>query len=182
MNNTDQSRTELVTILQSAYSGELAASLAYRGHWKSLDDPVEQGSVREIESDEWSHRERVGQMLTELGAAPQKRKELVAWLVGRAAGIGCHLTGWLMPMYLAGRLESSNIIEYEHAVAHASILGLNLFADDLKAMARKECDHERFFIKMVSDHRLTPLVQVVFPWPEANGPVHVIPASAENSG
>jgi Uma2 family endonuclease len=29
-------RQNLIRILQSAYSGELAAAFAYRGHWKSL--------------------------------------------------------------------------------------------------------------------------------------------------
>ena len=30
------SRQNLIRILQNAYSGELAAAYAYRGHWRSL--------------------------------------------------------------------------------------------------------------------------------------------------
>ena len=36
----------LAAILRLAYSGELAAALAYRGHWKSVRDPDERESVR----------------------------------------------------------------------------------------------------------------------------------------
>jgi demethoxyubiquinone hydroxylase (CLK1/Coq7/Cat5 family) len=41
----------LVAILRAAYSGELAAGLAYRGHWRSLRDPEARGRIREIEDE-----------------------------------------------------------------------------------------------------------------------------------
>jgi rubrerythrin len=158
---------ELVRLLQAAHSGELAAALAYRGHWKSLRDAEERSALREIEADEWSHRERVGRLLDELGGGPLRRKEVVAWLIGRTVGFLCHFTGWLMPMYMAGKVESSNVAEYLRAALQASTLGLDSFAIELQAMASKEADHERFFMLKVLSHPLTPLVQVVMPWPEA---------------
>lgn len=166
--NTNSRRQALVKILQAAHSGELAAGLAYRGHWKSLASPDEREHVRRIEAEEWNHRQRVGEILNALEASPRKSKEIIAWCIGRAAGFGCHVTGWLMPMYLAGRLETQNVAEYEHAVKHATALGLQEFANDLEAMAVTEAAHESFFVQMVATHRLTPLVQLVFPWPSAD--------------
>jgi hypothetical protein len=34
-------RAQLITVLQLAYSGELAAGYAYRGHWHSVRDSEE---------------------------------------------------------------------------------------------------------------------------------------------
>lgn len=46
----------LIGILQLAYSGELAAAYAYRGHWKSVSDSEEIRRIEEIENEEWHHR------------------------------------------------------------------------------------------------------------------------------
>ena len=106
---------KLIAILQLAYSGELAAAYAYRGHWHSLTNAADRTQVKKIEEEEWHHRELVGEMLHSLGAGPNKRRELRATLVGRTLGLLCHVTGWFAPMYGAGRLESRNIVEYETA-------------------------------------------------------------------
>ena len=45
----DSSRSGLIGILQLAYSGELAAGYAYRGHARSLSDPSERDHIRKIE-------------------------------------------------------------------------------------------------------------------------------------
>ena len=63
-------RSHLIQILQSAYSGELAAGFAYRGHWKSLKKTGERAAVQKIENEEWVHRKRVGEMLESLAASP----------------------------------------------------------------------------------------------------------------
>src|SRR6185503_3994139 len=97
---------KLVNILQLAYSGELAAGYAYRGHWHSLSDPDDRARVKQIEDEEWHHRKLVGEMLNDLGAGPNKVRELRATIVGRTVGFLCHVTGWFAPMYGAGRLES----------------------------------------------------------------------------
>jgi len=49
------SRRLLIGILQLAYSGELAASYAYQGHWKSVGNPEEKDRIRAIEQEEWEH-------------------------------------------------------------------------------------------------------------------------------
>ncbi|HVG20081.1 MAG TPA: ferritin-like domain-containing protein [Blastocatellia bacterium] len=155
---------QLVHILQAAYSGELAAAYAYRGHWKSLGNPAEREKIRQIENEEWIHREKVGLMLASLGASPVKTREAKMWLIGRAIGIACHFTGWFLPMYFAGRLESGNVEEYNCAAFHARESRLLNFESDLRVMAGVEKEHEIFFMKMVAGHRLLPLMRAAFKW------------------
>jgi rubrerythrin len=158
-------RRQLVRVLRGAYSGELAAAYAYRGHWKSLPrNSPERERIARIEDEEWVHRERVGEMLEALCAAPAKSREAGMWTIGRTLGFSCHLTGWFLPMYFAGRLESSNVEEYETAAGHARGLGLDEFAADLAEMARVEGEHEIFFREMVSSHRWLPLMRKIFSW------------------
>ena len=75
----------------------------------AVDDPAERARIRQIENGEWLHRERVGELLTSLGAAPDRRRERRAAAIGRTLGFLCHVAGWFVPMYGAGRLESRNI-------------------------------------------------------------------------
>jgi demethoxyubiquinone hydroxylase (CLK1/Coq7/Cat5 family) len=165
MASTDNDdRRQLVGLLRGAYSGELAAAYAYRGHWKSVERHAERERIRQIEDEEWVHRERVGAMLCALSAAPARTREARMWLIGRALGFGCHLIGWFLPMYFAGRLESMNVREYETAAFHARNLGLFEFAADLQHMATVEGEHEIFFRQMVTRHRWLPLMRRVFGW------------------
>src|SRR5882672_9659914 len=103
-----ESRTKLIALLQLAYSGELAAAYAYRGHWQSVRNPDEQRAIRNIENDEWRHRELLGELLTSLESKPSPQRETRATIIGRSLGFLCHVTGWLAAMYGAGRLESRN--------------------------------------------------------------------------
>lgn len=162
--DTDYHRQQLVRILQNAYSGEWAAAYAYRGHWKSLKNPVERERIQRIENEEWVHREKVGMMLESLKAAPVKIREAKMWLIGRSVGIGCHLIGWFLPMYFAGRLESGNAEEYASAAFHASHLGLKEFEADLLVMAEVEREHEMYFMSVVAGHPRLPFVQAIFKW------------------
>jgi len=109
MESTDQStpRAKLINILQLAYSGELAAGYAYRGHWHSLSDADDRARVKQIEEEEWHHRKLVGEMLSGLDAGPNKRRELRATLVGRTLGFLCHVTGWFAPMVRRGPARKS---------------------------------------------------------------------------
>src|SRR5262245_5370241 len=160
----ESNRQRLIHILQGAYSGELAAGFAYRGHWKSLKNANERIAIQKIEREEWVHRERAGEMLASLGAAPLKLREAKLWVIGRTIGLACHVIGWFLPMYFAGRLESGNVLEYEDAAFHAAALGLSDFQADLLVMARVEKEHEMFFLGMVTGHRLLPLMLSIFKW------------------
>jgi demethoxyubiquinone hydroxylase (CLK1/Coq7/Cat5 family) len=157
-------RENLIHILQNAYSGEIAAAYAYRGHWKSLKASAEQVRIKEIEAEEWDHRERVGRWLYDLGAKPRRLREIVFWAIGRTLGFTCFLSGWFMPMYFAGRLESGNVVEYEDASRFAAELSMQVCVDDLLDMARVEAEHEVFFRETVKDHRLLPAMKRLFGW------------------
>jgi rubrerythrin len=151
-NQFTDSRRKLTTLLQLAYSGELAAAYAYRGHWKSVSNPEEKTRIQDIENDEWRHRQLVGDMLASLESGPQKSRERRANLVGKTLGFLCHVMGWLAPMYGAGRLESRNIREYETAARYARECGRDDLIDCLLEMAEVEWDHEFYFRARVNEH------------------------------
>jgi rubrerythrin len=159
----EDDRSRLVGILRLAYSGELAAGYAYRGHWSSVSDPEERARIRRIEDEEWHHRRLVGGMLTALGSRPSRRREARAWVIGRTLGLLCHVMGWFAPMYGAGRLESRNIKEYEDAARFAEGCGHPELVDCLLTMAEVEWEHERYFRSKVEGRRLTRLLGL---WPE----------------
>src|SRR5262245_9440596 len=108
--STTAVRERLIHILQLAYSGERAAAYAYRGHWRSVSSSEEKERIHRIEDEEWNHRRLVGQMLSELDASPDSRRELRALVIGRTLQVLCHVSGWLLPMYGAGKLERRNIV------------------------------------------------------------------------
>jgi|SRR5215813_6313510 len=136
---------QLIDLLKMAYSAELAAAYAYRGHWKSVKDADERARIRKIEDEEWHHRRLVGEMLTQLSSRPSRRLEIRAAIIGRVLAILCHLCGWLTPMYGAGKLESRNIREYETAARYARDSGHHSFIDQLLTMAEVEWEHELYF-------------------------------------
>lgn len=157
-------RQSLIRILQNAYSGEVAAAYAYRGHWKSLKNSPEKQRIKEIEEEEWDHRRRVGEWLEKLGAKPRPMREKVFWTIGRTLGTSCYVSGWFMPMYFAGRLESQNSVEYEDAAKFAAELDMDECVEDLLDMARVELEHELFFREVVTGHRLLPMMKRLFGW------------------
>ncbi len=140
--------------MQLAYSGERAAGYAYRGHWRSCSDALERTRIQQIENEEWHHRRLVGEMLKALGSGPSQSRERRAWLVGRTLGLLCHVAGWLLPMYGAGRLERRNVGEYESAARYARLCGHEEFVDCLLEMAEVEWDHEAYFRSRVERTRL----------------------------
>jgi rubrerythrin len=146
------SRHNLIALLQLAYSAEQAAAYAYRGHWRSVVEVDERARIRQIENEEWHHRELVGGMLEKLGAHPSRQREIRSLVIGRSLGFLCHLMGWFAPMYGAGRLESRNIREYETAARYARDCGRHEFTDCLLMMAEVEWEHEYYFRSRVLLH------------------------------
>jgi rubrerythrin len=140
---------QLINLLKLAYSAEMAAALAYRGHWKSVKSPDEKDQIRKIEEEEWQHRKLIGDMLGKLNKKPSRWLEIKFWCIGRAIGISCFLIGWLAPMYGAGKLERGNIKEYEDAARFARDSGHHEWVDCLLAMAEVEWEHEKYFRSQV---------------------------------
>jgi rubrerythrin len=163
MTSADDNRQKLIAILQLAYSGELAAAYAYQGHWRSVSAADEREAIRTIEEDERRHRKLVGEMLAALGSAPNETRETRATVIGRTLGFLCHLTGWLAPMYGAGKLESRNIVEYETAARYARDSGQTELVDCLLEMAEVEWDHEKYFRSQVLRHAVGRQLPI---WPE----------------
>ena len=174
-NGTDveNHRKKLVEILRAAYSGEMGAAFAYRGHWQSVTEPDEIREIRRVEAEEWAHRADIRGMLADLGAKPQIIREVFLWLVGRTAGRLCLIAGWFFPMYVAGMLETENVDEYTRAANHAGSLGMEALQRDLLEMTQTEKRHEAFFFRMVAGHPLLPAARSIMGWG---------PGRAQNSG
>jgi hypothetical protein len=160
----------LIRVLRSACSGELAAGFAYRGHWKSVSRADERERIRTIESEEWHHRAIVLGLLADLGAKPSIERELAFWCIGRTIGLLCRIGGWFIPMYGAGRLERWNVEEYEDAARLARAAGLDAMLEPLLMMAEVEWEHERYFRERIEGHR--PL-RVFRMWPPLPPKEHI---------
>jgi rubrerythrin len=166
--DADAARARLVVLLGRAFSGELAAATAYAGHWRSVRRGAQRDAIRAIEDDERKHRARVGEMLAELGGRPSRLREIRMYLTGFFIAILCFIGGWYVPMYGAGRIERTNIREYEDAARLAFLAGLTDWADELLHMAEVEWDHEKFFHDLVRGHFLHRLGSWREPPPRAH--------------
>jgi hypothetical protein len=159
------SRARLVRQLQGAYSGELAAGFAYRGHARAVRDAAEIVRINEIEAEEWHHRELVGGMLRDLAAAPNRVREVIFWCIGHVIAGICHVGGWFIPMFGAGKLERGNIVEYEVAADYALACGREELVECLLTMAEVEWEHERYFRSKVEGHWMLRLFKLWEPAP-----------------
>lgn len=157
-------RAALIRILQNAHAGELAAAYAYRGHWRSLSESRERTEIKKIEEEEWQHRRCIDGWLEHFGAKPRAVRERVFWTIGRTLGITCFISGWFMPMYFAGRLESQNVQEYVEAAKFARELALDRCETQMMEMSDTEQRHEDFFRAVVQGHSLLPLMRKFFRW------------------
>jgi rubrerythrin len=160
----EDARRRLIGMLRSAYSGELAAALAYRAHRKAVSNAGERAALAKIEAEEWTHRREVGMLLQRLGERPQRLREMVMRVIGCSAGVSCYLGSWILPMYFAGRLEHANIREYEDGAEYARALRLPDFARALLEMSAVECEHEAFFLRTVAAHPWLPALKRLFAW------------------
>ena len=155
-----ESRDLLIRVLRAAHAGERAAALAYARYAASLCDAQERVDVARIGAEEIAHRQRVGEMLGELGGAPSAPRELIFATIGHVLSWCCHLSGWYFPMYGAGWIERRNIQEYIDAAGFAALIGRADLMDELLEMARVEWDHEQYFRGKVLGHWLRHLLRV----------------------
>ena len=167
-------RASLIRVLRSACSGELAAIHAYRGHGNSVRSAEERARIRQIEEEERHHRELVLGLLAQLGSGPSRKREALFWCIGKTIAVLCHIGGWFVPMYGAGKLERSNIVEYEDAARFAAQSGQAQMIDCLLTMAEVEWEHERYFREIIAGHwllRLFPLWDAPPPKETIRGPL-----------
>lgn len=159
-----ETKRRFIKLMQAAYSGELAAALAYGGHWRALKVPFEIEAVKQIEADEWKHRKRVGEILEELNAAPSKPREKVFWTIGTSIALICRVCGYFCAAYFAGILEKGNVNEYNQAYKYAEELGLEHMLEDFREMEQTEAEHEMILYKMIAHHRFLPIFSYIFKW------------------
>lgn len=164
MQKNDTVKANLIRILQNAHAGECAAAFAYRGHWKSVKNKEQKEQIKQIEAEEWAHREYVFIWLKKLDAKPRRLLEAIFWTIGRTIGIACFFSGWFFPMYFAGRLESQNVQEYVEAAEFAKELGLDTFVAQLLEMSAVEQKHEEFFKELIQNHILLRPTKFFFRW------------------
>ncbi len=155
---------QFVRALQSAHAGELAAALAYTGHYKSLFvfDRKEKEEIKRIRDEELHHRQRINEILAANGAKPRLGREILFTLIGGTIAFLCLLGGWFIPMYGAGKLESTNIFEYEVAARLAQLANQQQYVDELLAFGELEWDHEVYFRKKTETHFLAKWIPL---WP-----------------
>ena len=84
--------------------------------------------------------------------------------IGRFFGLLCFVGGHFGPMYAAGRLEASNVRQYEAAERNAAALGRTADVACLREMVAEEYRHEVFFGDQVRGHVLLPLTRRLLGW------------------
>lgn len=154
----------LVDLLQMAYSAEKAAAFAYVGHANSLKNKTAIQAINQIEQDEWDHRKEVLHIMQKYEIPISAWYELKFHVIGRGIGMACHVIGWFMPYYFAGRLESGNVCEYFRMMHYFHELGIDEHDEVLYAMGMKEKEHEDFFLAEVKDSKLLPFFEKIFSW------------------
>jgi rubrerythrin len=159
-----QLQTELIDLLQMAYSAEKAAAFAYIGHAGSLKNAEVKKAVNQIETDEWNHRREVLAIMNEYHIPVSKWYEAKFHIIGRTIGASCYVIGWFMPIYFAGRLESGNVCEYIRVKDYFNKLGITKHDEILYEMGVKEKEHENYFLEQIEGHRLLPFFEKVFGW------------------
>ena len=154
----------LVRLLQQAYSAERAAAFAYVGHASSLHDPVARAAVKQIEDDEWEHRRHVREIMRHYDVPVSRWFEVKYWLIGKVISGSCHVIGWFMPYFFAGKLESGNVCEYFVMMHHFHSLGIREHDVILYEMGMKEKEHEVYFLDQIRTSRWLPCFEKIFSW------------------
>ncbi|MDF2455630.1 MAG: hypothetical protein K0R51_1623 [Cytophagaceae bacterium] len=154
----------LVDLLQKAYSAEKAAAFAYQGHANSVKSAVEKSAIRQIELDEWNHRQEVLEIMHHYQIPVSQWYELRFYLIGKIISASCYVIGRFMPFYFAGRLESGNVCEYFRMKQFFN--GLNIHDHDLVLyeMGIKEKEHEVYFLEVIKSDKLLPFFEKLFAW------------------
>jgi hypothetical protein len=155
---------ELITLLKKAYSAEKAAAYAYQGHAASVKDKAAKIAIRQIEEDEWNHRKEVLIIMQHYQIPVSKYFEFRFSLIGRLISASCHVIGWFMPYFFAGKLESGNVCEYFRMKQFFNSMGIHDWDHILYEMGIKEKEHEVYFLEKIKESRLLPFFERMFNW------------------
>lgn len=161
--------SELVNLLQKAYSAEKAASFAYQGHAGSIKNIIHKQEIHQIELDEWSHRSEVLKIMSDFDIPISKWYEFKFYIIGKIISASCYVIGWFMPFYFAGRLESGNVCEYFRMMHFFNSLNITKYDAILYEMGMKEKEHEVYFLEKIKDNKLLPFFEKLFSWGKREG-------------
>jgi len=159
----------LVKLLQQAYSAEKAAAFAYIGHARAVKDKEEKKAIKQIEIDEWYHREEVLKIMQQYNIPVSRWFEIRFYIIGKIIWYSCYVIGWFMPFYFAGRLESGNVCEYFRMKQYFNSLGITEHDQLLYDMGIKEKEHEVYFLEKIKTHKLLPFFEKIFSWGNKQG-------------
>lgn len=154
----------LTKLLQQAYSAEKAAAFAYIGHAKNVKTEAEEKAIKQIELDEWGHRQEVFEIMSEYDVPISKFYEFKYHVIGRTISALCHVIGRFMPFFFAGKLESGNVCEYFRMRQYFNSIGIFKHDHILYEMGIKEKEHEVYFLEQVKDDKFLPLFEKIFSW------------------
>jgi hypothetical protein len=156
--------SQLVKLLQKAYSAEKAASFAYQGHAGAIKNTDEKAAIRQIELDEWNHRKEVLAIMNEYNIPVNKFYEFKFHIIGKTISASCYIIGWFMPFYFAGSLESGNVCEYFRMIHMFHQVGITKHDEMLYEMGMKEKEHEVYFLSKIKNNKLLPFFEKIFRW------------------
>ena len=157
-------RPELAKGLRLAYSAEKAAAFAYIWHAGSLYCKDAKEAIRQIEQDEWGHRNNVLEIMNQYAIPVSVWYEFKYHVIGKLIGASCYLIGRFMPYFFAGKLESGNVCEYFIMMRHFNELGIHEHDEMLYEMGLKEKEHEVYFQGMINGATWLPFFERVFNW------------------
>lgn len=155
---------QLIDLLRKAYSAEKAAAFAYQGHANAVKDSSEKQAIRQIEMDEWNHRSEVLTIMKVYAIPVSNYYEFRFYVIGKIISLSCHLIGWFMPFYFAGRLESGNVCEYFRMMQYFHALNIMDHNNVLYEMGIKEKEHELYFLGKIKNKKLLPFFEKLFGW------------------
>ena len=142
----------------------MAAAFAYIGHANSLKDAETKAAVNQIENDEWHHRANVLGIMLKYDIPVSQYYEVRFWIIGKIISMSCHVIGWFMPYFFAGRLESGNVCEYFVMLRYFESFGIHDHDEMLYEMGIKEKEHEVYFLEQIKDAPWLPFFEKIFSW------------------
>lgn len=154
----------LINLLQMAYSAERAAAFAYQGHAGSVKDVNEKTAIKQIEIDEWHHRDEVLKIMQLYKIPISTYYEARFYIIGKIISFSCYIIGWFIPYYFAGRLESGNVCEYFRMMQYFHEIGITAHNQVLYEMGIKEKEHEVYFLNGIKNKKLLPFFEKIFAW------------------
>lgn len=140
---------KLIKMLQNAHAGELAAYYAYKGHADSVSDEIAR-EIFEIRREELEHIFFLKRELIKFGSYPNRYRDAIFTIIGKTVSALCYVTGFYLPMYVAGLMEHVGAVSYEEMAEEANRIGEHELAVELKLMALKELEHEIYFRNKLS--------------------------------